>query len=231
MKNFKRIASLTLATTLCFSLAACGDKKEIPETDTTPVVDATEVGKEVGEAVGEVVETIGDKTEEITETVVEPEPGPAPTDPESKTVSLTNIFENLKDAFGENFLAGMELDEETFNSVIGLDSTMYTDFIAYQAPMSAHIDRIFVVKANDVNAVKTKFDEYRTSLINDTMQYPSNLEKIAGSVVEVRGDYVFFYILGGYPANVEDTEKPEIMKDFVKEANSKVETVLNSLFN
>lgn len=224
MKNFKRIASLTLATTLCFSLAACGDKKEIPETDTTPVVDATEVGKEVGEAVNTIID-------DIKETVAEPEPGPAPTTPEDTNISLTNIFENVKNAFGETFLAGMELDKETFNSIVGLDDTMYTEFIAFQAPMSAHVDRFFVVKTEDTATVEAKFNEYKTSLVNDTMQYPSNIEKIAGSVVEVRGDYVFFYILGGYPANVEDTENAEIMKEFVKEANSKVETVLNSLFN
>lgn len=250
MKNFKRISSLMLATTLCFSLAACGEKTEVPEVDTTPVVDveetvkepietpiedAADIGKELGEAVGEVAETIVDEIEESTETVPAPEPGPAPTEPEeavtdNKTVALSNVYESLKDAFGDTFLANMELDAETFNSILGLESSMYTDFIAYQAPMSSHVDRLYVVKATNVNEVKAKFDDFRLSLINDTMQYPSNLEKIAGSVVDVKGDYVFFYILGGYPENVEDTENQEVMKEFVKEANTKVETVLNKLF-
>ena len=245
MKNFKRISSLMLATTLCFSLAACGEKKEVTEVDTNLVVDeeTTESlikdieasGNGLGEAVGEVAGTIVDKVEESTETVPAPEPGPAPTEPEevvtdNKTVALSNVFESLKDAFGENFLANMELDAETFNSILGIDSTMYTDFIAYQAPMSSHVDRLYVVKATNVNEVKAKFDDFRLSLINDTMQYPSNLEKIAGSVVDVKGDYVFFYILGGYPENVEDTENQEVMKEFVTEANTKLETVLNKLF-
>ena len=64
--------------------------------------------------------------------------------------------------------------------------------------MSVHVDKFIAIHATEGNLenVQNAINSYRDMLVNDTMQYPMNLVKIQGSVVETVGDYVFFVMLG-----------------------------------
>ena len=71
--------------------------------------------------------------------------------------------------------------------------------------MSAHVDVFLGIKAKSgyADEVKEALTSYRSYLINETLQYPMNVEKVENSVVYQNGDYVFFLMLGGYREDVE----------------------------
>ena len=125
------------------------------------------------------------------------------------------------DAVGQDeYWPNMPMDGEMLNMVYGVGSDMYEDFMAESPMISANVDTLVIIKAkeNQVDAVFDKMTAYREALVNDTMQYPSNLGKIQASQVEKVGNYVIFVQLGGN-AVTEDSEEESIR--LCQEANGK----------
>ena len=90
-----------------------------------------------------------------------------------------------------------------------------------------------IAKAKNKNTkkkIKNKLTAYRQGLINDTMQYPMNLLKIQASKVYVKGDYVFFIMLGYVDSNTEETSTEEQVIEAYKAENQKAVDAINALF-
>ena len=192
-KKTSMLLVLAMASTMSMALVGCGNDKgktpETPDVPETPVVDQQNPGTETPEVETPEVET-----------------------PEVKEVAMEDVVNTLKNTFGDYYLPNQLLDQESFNLLVGLTSDMYDEFYADMPMIGAHADRLFIVKTQKVDEVKAVFEAYKQSLIDDTMQYPMNVSKIAHSDIYVNGDFVMFFMLGGYtdemPEGV-DTMSPE----------------------
>ena len=143
----------------------------------------------------------------------------APVDVVEVEVSMEEVVNTIKYALGEQYLPSMQLDQETFNQLTGLTPDMYEEFYAEVPMMSAHVDKLFIVKTSDESAARVaaaKFEEYHAIQLEDAHQYPMNLAKVENAKVSVYDEYAFYYILGGYPVEevveeVLDTEATEVV--------------------
>lgn len=139
--------------------------------------------------------------------------------PNDSDITVDNIMDTIKVAYGENYLPNMEITSEFLEGEFGLTSDMYTDVKAEQPMIGVHADRVVVVKA-----VKGRGDDVETALIaakenkiNDTFQYPMNLPKINASKVVRNGDFVCFLLLGAIndSENLTDEESMQFAEDEV----------------
>ena len=64
-------------------------------------------------------------------------------------VSMEEVVNTIKYALGEQYLPSMQLDQETFNQLTGLTPDMYEEFYAEVPMMSAHVDKLFIVKTSE----------------------------------------------------------------------------------
>lgn len=128
--------------------------------------------------------------------------------PEGWSQEMEGLKSAVLEALGENYWPNMAVDSEMLEMLFGVTSDMYEDYMGEIPMMSAHVDKLVIVKAKEGKAeeVREALDAYRDSQVNDTMQYPMNLGKIQASRVEAAGDYVIFAMLGGDDTEAESEE-------------------------
>lgn len=213
-KIVSSVLMLSLASVMLFGLAGCGDKNKGNDTpvDTNPPV-----------------------TEPVTPPDSTPDVG------EEIVVTVEDIVNTLKNAYGENYLPSQMLEPDVFEQLTGLTSEDYSEYYAEMPMISTHVDSLFVVKApGNTENVAEKLSTYRQGLLESGLQYPMNVPKIESSVVEVYDDYVVFMMLGGYPENeVTDSENESVelpteedtkLADFYTEQTNKGLDALSLLF-
>lgn len=149
----------------------------------------------------------------------------------SKTVDLNALHEKVKEAYGEDYLPSMPVEKEMIKDRYGLTEDMYEEIIAETPMISVQVDEFVAVKAKagKLEDVKKAITDFQTKYKEDTMQYPMNLPKIQGSQVVVKGDYVFFIMLGTIPMETEE-QGDEAMLKAAEENNKKAIDVINSFF-
>lgn len=216
-KIVSRVLMLALVSSLVLGLAACGDKKE----DEKPVVETPVVDVE---------------TEKEPEVEEEKEP---------VVVKMDEIVKTMQNTYGDAYLPGMELDAETFNMTLGIEndkaSEVYSEFYGAVAPMNTHVDKLFIVKTDDVEGAKKIFTDYMAVQIEDAHQYPMNLTKVENYALYDFEDYVILAILGGYTdeqvetdetKTAEEIEKAQadLEKEFYVAQNGKGKAALEDLF-
>ena len=140
-------------------------------------------------------------------------------------VSAKVLVEAVASELGDEYWADMELAPEYLEEWYGISSDLYEEYYGQTPMISANVDALIVVKAAEDK--KEKVEEalraYRDKLVNDTMQYPSNIPKIQASMIETYGNYVCFVQLGGSMNNQEDEE--EAMK-VCMEANEQALSII-----
>lgn len=112
---------------------------------------------------------------------------------------LSAVFEAVKTAMGEDYLPNMLMeDAEMVSEMYGLDLSLCKEFIVETPMIGMHPDLFIGVEAKDgqVEAVEAALLAYKEQLINDTMQYPMNLPKIAATDVLRVDNYVFLALMG-----------------------------------
>ena len=101
------------------------------------------------------------------------------------------VYEEVKAAYGENYLPNMRLTDEEIEVRYGISSDLYSSAIAEVPMISTQIDELVLIKAND-EAARDTIEEALTAFQNvlkeDTFQYPANQLKIQASQVYVKGD-------------------------------------------
>ena len=118
------------------------------------------------------------------------------------------LDEAMKEAYGENYLPSMQLDDVMLSEVYGINMDNVESFIAEAPMISAHVDTFIAIKAKEGKAdeVEAELNAYRDDQINNAMQYPMNEAKVKASQVVRKDDYVFFVMLGQIPdETVSDT--------------------------
>ena len=199
-KVMRSVLLLALAGVMVFSMAACGEKKvEEPE---TPVVEVEKDETDISES--EL------KSEEV-----------------EVSLTMSDIADTLMATYGENFIPSVVVEKDVFADLTGITEDMYEEMIALMAPMSAHCDLLYIVRATDEHGatVIEKLEAYKDSLVENNATYPNNLPKIEASVVDVKNDLVVLRILGAYyePETTEDGEviesenEAEKIKEFYAE--------------
>ena len=140
-------------------------------------------------------------------------------------VSAKVLVEAVASELGDEYWADMELAPEYLEDWYGISSDLYEEYYGQTPMISANVDALIVVKAAEDK--KEKVEEalcaYRDKLVNDTMQYPSNIPKIQASMIETYGNYVCFVQLGRSMNNQEDEE--EAMK-VCMEANEQALSII-----
>lgn len=129
---------------------------------------------------------------------------------ETPAVSVDKLFTNegisavLHNTYGDNYLPSEQLDAQTVNSLFNLEDSDYDAFYAEVPMISVHADEVYIFKAADTAKILESLNKYRDAEINQSMQYPINLPKIAASQVHDFGNGVVgYFVLGGY---IEDAD-------------------------
>lgn len=146
-----------------------------------------------------------------------------------ENVNLKDMADEIKEAYGEDYIPNMEFDEIFIKDTLGLSTDEYDEIIAEGPMVSLHIDNFIAVKAKEgkADAVEKALNDYRNYLINDTVMYPNNAIKIQASQVIRHGDYVFFTCLGVISG---DEEGEDLILKEAKEKNKVAVDIINKYF-
>lgn len=125
-----------------------------------------------------------------------------------KDVPVADILAAVKAAYGEDYLPEEALSEEVLTQYFGLDTEWIEEYAAEVPMISAHPDRVVIVKATEGNAdaVEEALESAREAAVNDTMIYPMNVAKVNAGVVVRHEDYVAYFLLGA-PDDTSETEE------------------------
>ncbi len=148
-----------------------------------------------------------------------------------KEINMTELHQKVKNAYGEDYIPNMPLDETYIKDMLGLTTDMYEEIIAEMPAVSVHIDTFVAVKAKEgqADAVETALHAYRDAQINDTMMYPANAVKVQGSQVVRHGNYVFFVCLGTISMEIQEQGDDAILTE-AKAQTQKAVDIIDSYF-
>ncbi|MCH5200549.1 MAG: DUF4358 domain-containing protein [Oscillospiraceae bacterium] len=124
---------------------------------------------------------------------------PAENPPENVDIPTAEIVDAIKNAYEPDSLPFIDmLPEELINDRYGLDADSYTEITAQVPMISTFVDTVVVVKAADGKAgeVEAALKAYHKTLVEESIQYPMNIEKVNAGQVVVNGNYVAFIMLG-----------------------------------
>lgn len=146
-------------------------------------------------------------------------------------VKLSDICDEIKKAYGEDYVPDMEYDDIFITDTLGLSKEDYEEIVAEGPLVSFNIDTLIAVKAKNGkgDVVLERLNAYRDYLINDSLMYPTNAVKIQASQVVRHGDYVFFVCLGVIDMATEEKGDEAILEE--AKANTKIAVdVIDSFF-
>ncbi|MDO4295062.1 MAG: DUF4358 domain-containing protein [bacterium] len=128
--------------------------------------------------------------------------------PEVADELLVDIYQKVKEAYGEDYIPNTFYDDETLAQLFNVDAEWCEAYIAEGSMISAHVDTFIGIKAKTdyADTVEKALSEYQEMLIDNSIQYPMNQLKVEASQIVRHGDYVFFVILGQIPDSIEDEE-------------------------
>lgn len=135
-----------------------------------------------------------------------------------KEISLQEVHEQIKEAYGENYLPSMPYDSQILETIYGVKPEWIEEFVAEGPAMSAHVDTFIAIKATEGNAdnVKNALEAYKQSNIESGLNYPMNMAKIEQSQVYQIDDYVFYLLLGAYYEGEDENEEPTFYQEQTK---------------
>lgn len=149
----------------------------------------------------------------------------------AEDVNLTEVHGAVKEAYGDDYIPNMLYDSRTISELFGLNEDMYEEIIAEGPMMSFSADTFVAVRAKEGKSdeVREALESYRSYLINDSFQYPTNMIKVQASRVEQRGNYVFFILLGTIPAQAEEQGENAVLQA-AREQNKVAVDIIDSFF-
>lgn len=175
---------------MSLSVSACG-AKENKDVDNTG---NTQVESQVGDNgnVGEENDIVDDEIKDINDI----------------QASLESSRDAVSSAY-ENYIPNMPYDETAIKELFGIDSSWYDGVVAEGPMISAHVDTFIAIHPTEGNLenVETALINYKDYLVNESFQYPMNLDKVKAATVTVIGENVYFIMLGFIDDAIEDSEK------------------------
>lgn len=130
----------------------------------------------------------------------------------AKEPSLEEIVQAVRDAYGENYLPSMSIEGERLADIYGVNMDEVEEYIAEEAMISAHVDILIAVKAKQGKGeeIQQQLQDYMDYMVENSLQYPMNIAKVQSGKVVRHGDYVFYFILGGYDDRDDASEEESI---------------------
>lgn len=140
-------------------------------------------------------------------------------------VAVEELFTKVSEKLGENYYPNQRITGSEATELYGLTLDNCEEVIAELPMISTNADLLLIAKAKEgkVEDVKAEIETLRESKVNDTMQYPMNVQKTAASSVEVIGNYVAYVQLGGSAVELETDEE---IKAACEEDNKTAITVI-----
>ena len=131
------------------------------------------------------------------------------------------IVTAIKDAYDPDTIPYIDmLPEELIGDMYGLDADTYTEVTAHVAMISTYVDTVVVVKAAEgkTGDVEAALNAYHDRLVNESLQYPINVEKVNAAQVVTNGDYVAFIMLGAIDEreDASDSDRAEFAQQQTK---------------
>ena len=149
---------------------------------------------------------------------------------ENYDFSVASILDEVKAAYGENYLPNTPIEEEMLKDTFKLDLGLVEEYVAEMPMIGFHPDKVLIVKAKEgkIEEVIAQLEAARTEMVENGMTYPANLEKIQSAKVVSHDNYAAFFLVGSADNMAEDEE--ERLK-FAEDEVQKAVTAFNSMFN
>ena len=149
---------------------------------------------------------------------------------ENYDFSVASILDEVKAAYGENYLPNTPIEEEMLKDTFKLDLGLVEEYVAEMPMIGVHPDKVLIVKAKDgkVEDVVAQLEAARTDMIENGLNYPMNLEKVQSAKVVSKGNYAAFLLVGS--ANNMSDDEEERLK-FAEDEVQKAVTAFDSMFN
>lgn len=151
-------------------------------------------------------------------------------------VTVTEIHNAVKEAYGEEYLPNMPLDAEMFETVYGVKPEWVEEAVAETPMISFNVDTFIVVKPTEGNHdnVFNALNAYADILKNGSLQYPANEGKVKAVQCYSKGGFVFLYMLGVLPDDVifaegEAEEIFELQYQTALKNNQKATDAINAI--
>ena len=148
----------------------------------------------------------------------------------SADITVDDILNAIKSAYGESYLPNIEITPEFLEAEFGLTPDMYEAVKAEQPIKGTHADRVVIVKAAEgrTDDVEAALNTARENKMKDTLQYPMNIPKINATKIVRNEDFVCFLLLGSINENMDSTE--EELKQFAENEVEKAVNAFHDLF-
>lgn len=117
---------------------------------------------------------------------------------EKRFSTLPELKDKVQNLLGDAYWPQVSLSAEELESLTGIESDMYVDFLAERQVLDAHIDTLIVIHAKEdyVGEIEQGIEAYRSGIIEANRNHPQNLGKAQASRMETIDDYVCFVQLG-----------------------------------
>lgn len=117
---------------------------------------------------------------------------------EERFYTLPELKDKVQNLLGDAYWPQVSLSAEELESLTGIESDMYVDFLAERQVLDAHIDTLIVIHAKEdyVGEIEQGIEAYRSGIIEANKNHPQNLGKAQASRMETIDDYVCFVQLG-----------------------------------
>lgn len=193
----KFIAIFAAAAMLTAALTACSnDNEQEPENSSSSTSSTTPEDQPDDDSFGGFGDEGDDDGNDDNSSDVGAGEGGDTADVESVTQQIVN---EIKAAYDPDTIPFIDmLPEDMVGDMYGLEADTYTEVTAHVAMISTYIDTVVVVKAAEgkVGDVEAALNSYHDYLVNESLQYPINVEKVNSAQVVKNGDYVAFIMLG-----------------------------------
>lgn len=211
----KKVKAYLCMGVMVVSLAACGNRDQTGEDQSSTAGSQTESGAVAGDSSGAGEQAggsvTGDQTASSSQTGNQSQDGAAGGNGHNYEEGWTEEMEGIKSAIleqvGDNYFPNMALMPDMLEAQFGITADMYDDYFAEMPMISANVDTLLIIKAKDgmVEDVEAALEAYRDVQVNDALQYPKNVGVVQGSRIEKIGNYVCFSQLGGDTMDLMDS--------------------------
>ncbi len=124
---------------------------------------------------------------------------------DNSNIAAADVYDELVSKV--EFPEMLALDADGLMSIVGLDSSLYTEVVAYIPLTAISGNMIFVVKAVDSTAAETvaqKLENYRSNILAQMNNYiPAEYDKINAASVETDGSFVWLVVADDQAAAVK----------------------------
>lgn len=153
-------------------------------------------------------------------------PTPSAESPEEGNYSLEDMYEKIKDTYGDRYYPNQQIEADELEKTFGIGEDLYDDFIADRVTGEETPDTLVIIKAKEgkEGEVKQKLEDYRQKLLDDA-NWADSKEKIEASQVYTNGQYVFYVMLGDVD---DDTLSGKgLMEALGKEVDKGIDAIRN----